>query len=147
MSTSSTITNDIYKTFINPKATDKQIVIMSKSLIIIAGFCSLLTALYSPLLLNLMLKGYQFNSAMFWPVILGLFWKKATAKAGFWSLLVGGIGSVIWNLIGSPFGWPSIYLAFPLTLIMMVSISLSSKHAAEENIISADSANENVASM
>jgi len=96
---------------------------------------SLSIALKIPQILKLMLYAYQFNAAIFWPAMLGLFWKKATSEADFWSLLVGGIGSVIWAALGSPFGLPPIYIAFPLTLAMMIIISLVTKHSDSEHAI------------
>lgn len=143
MCATATITNDIYKGFINPKASDNDILNISRIVIIICGLFSLIVALYSPFVLKLMLYAYQFNAAMFWPAILGLLWKRATAEAAFWSLLVGGIGSVVWAVMGSPFGWPPIYFAFPLTLIMMIVISNITKHSKDENIIELEASNKN----
>lgn len=140
MCATATITNDIYKGFIKPAASDNDILKMSRTVVILCGIFSMLVALYSPFVLKLMLYAYQFNAAMFWPAILGLLWKRATATAAFWSLLVGGLGSVVWAVMGSPFGWPPIYFAFPLTLVMMLVISYSTPHSQDENIIKAQSA-------
>jgi len=138
MCATATITNDIYRGFIKKDATDRELVKMSKIVVIVCGLFSLLVALYSPFVLKLMLYAYQFNAAMFWPAILGLLWKDATSEAAFWSLLVGGLGSIIWAVMGSPFGWPPIYFAFPVTLVMMVVISKLTKHSGEENIIESE---------
>lgn len=143
MCASATITNDIYRGFIKPEASDADLIKTSRIVIIICGVVSIMIALYSPFVLNLMLYAYQFNSAMLWPVILGLLWKRATAEAAFWSLLIGGIGSIMWAVMGSPFGWPPIYVAFPLTLIMMVVISNITRHSQDENIIEVETANQN----
>jgi len=127
--------NDIVKGYIKPNITDKQIIKTGQFTIIVIGVMSLSIALYIPQILKLMLYAYQFNAAIFWPAMLGLFWKRATSEAAFWSLLVGGIGSVIWAVLGSPFGLPPIYIAFPLTLTMMIFISLVTKHADCEHAI------------
>lgn len=138
-----TITNDIYRVFVKPEASDNDLIKTSRLVIIICGLSSIMIALYFPFVIKLMLYAYQFNAAMLWPVILGLLWKRATAEAAFWSLLVGGLGSVVWVVAGSPFGWPPIYLAFPLTLIMMVVISNITRHSQSENIIDVDTVNQN----
>ena len=144
MCATATITNDIYKGFIKPEASDKDLIKTSRIVIIICGVSSIMVALYSPFVLKLMLYAYQFNAAMLWPVMLGLLWKKATAEAAFWSLLVGGLGSIIWAVMGSPFGWPPIYLAFPLTLILMVVISNITRHSQDENIIEVETVKQNI---
>lgn len=135
MSATATITNDIIKGYIKPDIEDKKLIRVGQILIIVIGIASLIVALYSPGILKLMLYAYQFNAAMFWPAMLGLFWPKANSNAAFWSLLIGGLGSVIWAIIGSPFNLPPIYIAFPLTLLLMIIISLTTKHSESENII------------
>ncbi len=137
MSATATITNDIIKGYIKPDIDDEKMIKIGQLLIIIIGFISLMVALYSPGILKIMLYAYQFNAAMFWPAMLGLFWPKANSNAAFWSLLIGGLGSVVWAIIGSPYGLPPIYIAFPLTLGLMVIISLTTEHTEEENIIEA----------
>ena len=132
--------NDIVKGYIKPNITDKQIIKTGQFTIIVIGIMSLSIALYIPQILKLMLYAYQFNAAIFWPAMLGLFWKRATSEAAFWSLLVGGIGSVIWAVLGSPFGLPPIYIAFPLTLTMMIIISIATKHSDSEHVIDMNSA-------
>jgi len=129
------ITNDIIKGFIRPDMDDKKLIKVSQIVIIICGLLSMAVAMYLPQILQLMMYAYQFNAAIFWPIMLGLFWKRATADAAFWSLLVGGIGSVIWAILGSPNGIPPIYIAFPLTLVMMLVISSFTQHSNKENII------------
>jgi SSS family solute:Na+ symporter len=138
MCATATITNDIYKGFIKTDASDEDIMKISRIVIIICGVFSLVVALYSPFVLKLMLYAYQFNAAMFWPAILGLLWKRATSEAAFWSLLVGGIGSVVWAVMGSPLGWPPIYFAFPITLVLMIVISSMTQHGKDEHIIDAE---------
>lgn len=127
--------NDIVKGYIKPDITDKQIIKTGKITIIVIGILSLSIALYIPQILKLMMYAYQFNAAIFWPAMLGLFWKGSTSEAAFWSLLVGGIGSVAWAVLGSPYGLPPIYIAFPLTLVMMVVISKFTVHSEGEHAI------------
>ena len=127
--------NDIVKGYIKPDITDKQIIKTGKVTIIVIGILSLSIALYIPQILKLMMYAYQFNAAIFWPAMLGLFWKGSTSEAAFWSLLVGGIGSVVWAVLGSPYGLPPIYIAFPLTLVMMVVISKFTAHSEGEHAI------------
>lgn len=127
--------NDIVKGRLKPNITDKQIIKTGQITVIVIGIFSLSIALYVPQILKLMLYAYQFNAAIFWPAMLGLFWKKATSEAAFWSLLVGGIGSVIWAVLGSPNGIPPIYIAFPLTLVMMIVISSFTTHSVSEHAI------------
>jgi SSS family solute:Na+ symporter len=127
--------NDIVKGYIKPDITDKQIIKTGKVTIIVIGILSLSIALYIPQILKLMMYAYQFNAAIFWPAMLGLFWKGSTSEAAFWSLLVGGIGSVVWAVLGSPYGLPPIYIAFPLTLVMMLVISKFTAHSEGEHAI------------
>jgi len=132
------ISNDIIKGYFKPDIDDKKLIRVSQVVIITCGFFSMTVAMYLPQILQLMMYAYQFNAAIFWPIFLGLFWKKATADAAFWSLLVGGLGSVIWAILGSPNGIPPIYIAFPLTLALMLIISNVTQHSNKENQINFD---------
>ena len=140
MCATATITNDIIKGYIKPDIDDKKLIKVGQILIIVIGVISLFVAMYSPGILKLMLYAYQFNAAMFWPAMLGLFWKKANSHAAFVSLLIGGLGSVVWAVLGSPYGVSPIYIAFPLTFALMIIISLTTKHSDNEHIIGDKSA-------
>jgi SSS family solute:Na+ symporter len=129
-----TTVRDIYQRFINPNATDKQIMKMSMIVTIVFGLGSLTIALYLPFVLKLLLYGYAFQAALFFPVIFGLYWRKANATAAFWSLLIGGVGSLAWAISGNPFDLDPIYFGMPVTLLMMLIISNITGHSSTENL-------------
>jgi urea-proton symporter len=100
--TSDLISEDIYKGHIAPNATDEQMNSASKICILLLGIFAWLICL--PRISNLA-SILHFSGAlvasMIWPIILGIYWKKANRNAIFSSMLAGSaIGLTSYFLIG-----------------------------------------------
>ena len=89
-STSDFLAQDVYRQMINPKANDRQVLVVSKALIVILGVISLLIALgkFNSIYKFFMLTGPLVGSTV-WPIILGVYWKEASAKGALWAMLIG----------------------------------------------------------
>src|SRR6202789_3289810 len=86
-------TYDIYKALIKKKATDAHYVRIGRWCTILGVFLSIGTAYFVTNFKSIMdymqaLVGF-FISPLFGTVILGMVWKRATPKGGFWGLLAG----------------------------------------------------------
>ncbi len=91
-------TYDIYKAFINKDATDAAYVSMGRWCTILGVLISIGTAYLVMQFLSIMdyvqaLFSF-FIAPLFGTVLLGMLWKRATPKGGFWGLLAGTLSSI-----------------------------------------------------
>src|ERR1700742_2522496 len=91
-------TYDIYRAFLNKKATDKHYVAMGRWCTFVGVLISVGTAYlvqHAASIMDYVQQLFSFFIApLFGTVILGMLWKRATKAAGFWGLLVGTCTSV-----------------------------------------------------
>ncbi|MBU8786290.1 MULTISPECIES: sodium:solute symporter [Bacillus] len=111
LASSTLLVNDIIKPKLVPEMTEKQFLFFSRAMTLIIGLFSIFCALWIQDVLTALDIAYAILSgAMFFPIILGFFWKKATAYAAFWSILISS-GAVIAGLVwkGASSSEPIIY--------------------------------------
>lgn len=103
MMATGTILTNVYKTQINTKASDKQILKVSRYGTIILAFFTLIPAFLIPSgqLTNMFLTlTYCVTAPFSYSVIVGIMWKRVNAKASFASVIVGIIVAVVWVVSG-----------------------------------------------
>lgn len=109
---SSIYINDIYKQFINQKATDNQMLKAGRVATIAAGIITIIVAWPEPMsLLSLLVLLGVINAAYIIPITLGLFWSKTNRHAGFWGAL---LGSIIGLFIYGNGGFDLIFVKIPI---------------------------------
>lgn len=125
LAVSTLFTKDVYQKYINPKASDKQIVSMSKSVIIFIGAVSLVIALTNTQIIPLLVFAFTLRSAgPFAAFVFGLIYRKATVHAGIYSLLLGSISAFIWQYLKEPYGIMAIVLGSIVSAITFFAISI-----------------------
>ena len=86
-------TIDIYKKYFNPEAGDKQILSVSRKVMLVMALLGTGIALLQPKLLWVFLIYGALASAGFFPTVLSLYWKKLNKQGVFWavslSLIIG----------------------------------------------------------
>jgi SSS family solute:Na+ symporter len=126
-------THDIYRKYVNPGASDQQLMRVARTLTIVLGVLAVLLAYQVPNILDLVLFAYTFGAAgLFFPMLGLLFWRGTTAKGAFWSMLLGGGSAVIWTLAGEPFGFSASWMGWLVSLPVMVVVSVLSRHHPDE---------------
>ncbi|MEX0930048.1 MAG: sodium:solute symporter family protein [Candidatus Paceibacterota bacterium] len=120
---SATVTKDFYL-LKNPEANDKKKLLVGRIAILVIGMVGLGVAFLVPDIIQLSIVSAQI-AIIFAPALIGgLIWDRPDHKAGFWSILIGLVSTVI----VLPF---SVNLAFVpgvvLALIVYISLSLRSK--------------------
>lgn len=128
--TSSSMTEDIYKTFFHKTASPKRMLLVSRISVLIVAIIALLLSLHpKDSILNLVGNAWAGFGAAFGPlIILSLLWKKTTATAGLLGMLVGGASVLLWVYI--PHDYKSVYEIIPgfiLSFSTIVIVSLLSK--------------------
>ncbi|KZL91696.1 sodium:solute symporter family protein [Clostridium magnum] len=90
LSSSVMVSHNIYRQTIGKEANDAFINRLSKIMVLVLTFISLILAIYMPnMLVNLLLTGYSGVTQFFPMVVLSLFWKKVTKPGAFAGLLIG----------------------------------------------------------
>ncbi|MBL4889849.1 MAG: sodium:solute symporter family protein [Candidatus Lindowbacteria bacterium] len=93
----SIFSNDIYRIYINPNATDAQVLKVTRWTMVAVGFLSLLVALmnWKDMVTVLMFSFALRAGGEFIPYVIGHYWKKATPAASL-SSIVAGCATVIY---------------------------------------------------
>jgi len=91
-------TYDIYRAYLNKKATDAHYVLVGRWSTVIGMLISVVTA-YLVMRASSIMDYVQalfsfFIAPLFGTVILGMLWKRATNSGGFWGLLAGTVSSI-----------------------------------------------------
>lgn len=131
------IINDIYANYVNPKIKNnqKQTAIFSFIATIIVGILIFLVAFNPPPImvwLNLYANA-GLISTFLWPIILGLYWKRANTP-GALAAIITGVGTYILfdKVWARPFGTHTIVLPLVISLIAFVAVSLNTKKPSDE---------------
>ncbi len=128
-------TNDIYRKLINPKASDKQLMFVNRLAVLVLGAFAIGLAYRIPTVIDLVMYAYTFGAAgLFFPMLGLLFWRGATATGAFWSILLGGGSSIVWSLMGKPYGFDGSYIGWAVSFAALVLISNMTKHSPEEQV-------------
>jgi len=133
----SSVSWDIYKNLINPKAKDKTIMNLSRAVVVVAAVLTLYMAITPPQLLALLIwMGIGIMLSTFvMPLLAGLYWKRATREGAIASMAVGFSTAIIFGFVHQyimklPMHF-SMY-SFVLAAITMVVVSLVTKNPPEK---------------
>lgn len=103
------ISVDVYKARINPKAPDRRVKLLGMVSSLAVGVVGALLAWWKYDIVDLLLLAFTFQaSSLFFPTVLGMFWKKPTAKAAYVSMAASLAVVLVW-LIGDGMGWGAIF--------------------------------------
>lgn len=130
------LTKDFYQVKINPKASDKDVLWMSKLTTAMSGVICCIGAIVlveNNSVLDLVYSAYSIRGALFIVLIFGFFWKKATSKGACISMIITTIVAVCWVGFKLAFGHYPIaswltetYAAVLVAAVSMIIASLVS---------------------
>ena len=124
LSSATNLTNDIYVKYIRKDATDKQKMLVLRGTIVVFSVIAVALTLYFPTVLSLQMTAYTMYGAAITPAILfALFSKKVTPAAGIAGILVGGLATIVWTLMGTPYGIQCAIVAVPASVIAILGVS------------------------
>jgi solute:Na+ symporter, SSS family len=128
--TSATLfSKNLVRTLLAPDMADHQIARLARVSVVVLSVITLyLAILSSTTLVSLLLVGYAGVTQFFPGVVLGLFWKRATARGVFWGLLCGEVTAALLMLTGrDPFhGVSAGFIALCLNFLIASAVSISS---------------------
>ena len=134
---SNALSHDIYYKMINPKAETAKRLIVARILLVLIGFAgATIAALEIQGILGSVIWAFDFAmSGLFFPLVLGVWWKRANAQgavAGMLGGLIAGSAYLIAVRSGYPGFWGVTQLTFGIvgslvSLVLMVVVSLMTK--------------------
>ncbi len=132
---STNMMRDIYQTFINRDATQKQMVRYSRYVVIGLGLIAYLQTLPGENIIDMILRAYTMYGAAITPALMGAFFFRAATTAGGVASIAGGMGMTviweIWNLKELEFTLPlvgatNIATIYPSLIVSILSLILVS---------------------
>jgi sodium/proline symporter len=127
----SAFSRDIYMGFLNKKADEKQMLLMSRVVVFaVAVIAVFLATDRDSSIFTMVSYAWAGFGATFGPlVLLSLFWKKVTRNGALSGLIVGGITVIVWkHLHGGIFELYELAPGFAACLIIAVLVSLLDTH-------------------
>lgn len=126
--TSSSLTEDIYKAFLNKKATPKQLLTASRISVLVVAIISLLLSITpKDSILNLVGNAWAGFGAAFGPIILlSVLWHKTTWQGALVGMIVGATVVLTWVYADHSFKeWYEIIPGFISSFLSIVIVSLA----------------------
>ncbi len=133
---SSSMIHDIVKKGLKKNLNKNKILFYSKVASIIIGIVSLIIA-FNPPALVLTLTAFAWAviaSTTLWPILFGIYWKKATKMGCIISMVGGFITALVWMVVGNPFGIHGFIPGLIVGLILMILVSLFTPGFSKEHI-------------
>ena len=134
--TSSAIVQDFVQKGLGKALSDKRVFCASRWVSAVAGLISLLIALRPPALV-LVLTAFSWAviaSTCLWPLLTGLYWRRAT-RWGLLSSMIGGSSTaLIWTALGSPFNLHGFLPGIGVALVLLVVVSWATPKLSEEHL-------------
>ena len=143
LSPTTNIMRDVYQRFINPDATQRNMVVVQKVMIVILGLIAFYFATNLTSVLEMSFFAYTIYGVAITPALIAaLAWKRATRLGGLISIIGGALATIllklagyIWPSImipagdpnGDPWGIPIIYPALAFSILSLVVFSYLSK--------------------
>jgi sodium/proline symporter len=124
---SSVISEDFYRVFVRPQASQKELLMVSRGAVIaIALLAMVIASNRESRVLDLVSYAWAGFGAAFGPVIVfSLFWRSMTAASAIAGMIVGAVTVVVWsNLSGGLFDLYEIVPGFALASVVIVVMSM-----------------------
>lgn len=147
--TASSVSEDLYKGFINKKADDKRVLAVSRMTVVVVAVLAYIIALNpNSSIMGLVSNAWAGFGSAFGPVvILSLFWRRSNKAGAFFGMLSGGLTVLIWDYIplinnmtlGRYTGLYSLVVGFSIGMLGMLTASLLTKEPDEEILKEFDS--------
>jgi SSS family solute:Na+ symporter len=137
----SAIVNDIYRKSFNPAASDRDVLLWTRLLVVVLGALGFVALRYFQTILAMALWAYTMYGAAVTPALLAAFiWPRATRAGGVASILGGMIVTLGWEIYAKsagdvyPLGLPTVYPAVLVSVATLVVVSLATPAPSEREL-------------
>ena len=138
------LTRDVYSRYIDPTATEKQILLISRGLVLILGLIAFLLVSQFKTVLNAAFTAYNIYGTSITPALLAAFlWKRATKEGAVASIITGASVTIIWTYFLPswsgfaqlhPFLQELTYPAAGLSILLLIVVSILTPASKPEQI-------------
>lgn len=135
---STNLARDIYQRFINPKVSEKGIILFQRTAIAVLAIVSYVVASFFVSILDMALYAYSMVGAAITPALLAAFlWKRVTPAGGVSSISAGMLVTFIFGLLNTigVTHWEYDYIIYPAagtSILCLIVVSLLTKPSPEE---------------
>ena len=139
------LTRDVYQKHLNPSASEKQVLFVSRSVVLILGLIAFLLVSQFKTVLNAAFTAYNIYGTSITPALLAAFlWKRATSQGAIASILTGATVTIVWTYFLPqwsqfkqlhPFLQELTYPAAGLSVFMLVCVSLLTKPPEKKSLV------------
>ena len=135
LSCSTNVTHDFYVRFFDPDASQVKRLWITRGVVLALGLVAWVLGTFFPSVLAIQMYSYTMYGAAITPAVLAAFlWKRVTAAGGIASIVLGGGGTLLWELgLDKPMGWNSILFSLPLSVAALVLVSLATRRPSSES--------------
>lgn len=127
---------DIYQRFINPDVSQKQIIRYSRITVIALGVLAFVQVRFFEKVLEMAIYAYTVYGVGITPAVMAaFFWKRTTAAAGVSSIAAGMVITILWEVLGQPWGLPTVYPALGMSLFCLIFVSLATPRPADSQVL------------
>ena len=123
------LTRDVYQRFVKPAATDRQLLLVTRALVVALGLVAFTAGNFFPTILAMALWAYTMYGAGVTPALLAaLVWKGVGREAGVASIAAGMATTLIWEIAALstgnyPMGLQTVYPALGASIATLVAAS------------------------
>jgi SSS family solute:Na+ symporter len=128
----SALMRDVYQKTINPGATDKQILLLTRIFVVVLGLAGFVALRFFTTILEMALWAYTMYGASITPALLAAFlWPRVTRAGGVASIATGMVTTLGWEIYarsagGYPYELDTVYPAITLSVVALIGVSLAS---------------------
>jgi SSS family solute:Na+ symporter/sodium/proline symporter len=136
----SALMRDVYQKSVNPSASDKQVLLYTRLLVVALGALGFVALRFFSTILEMALWAYTMYGAAITPALLAIFlWPRVTRAGGVASIASGMVTTLAWEIYarqagGYPYGLATVYPALALSLIALVGVSLATPKPTREEL-------------
>jgi SSS family solute:Na+ symporter len=94
------LTRDVYQKYINTNASERQVIFISRTLVVLLGFIAFLLVSQFKTVLDAAFTAYNIYGASLTPSLLAAFlWKRATKEGAIASIISGASVTIVWTYV------------------------------------------------
>lgn len=131
------VTRDLYQNLLHPQASQERLLRLSRWMTVVLGMLAVVIGIEKPAGIFALIR-FAFGGLGIWvaPVILGMYWKRATRTGAISAVILGEIlyvVMVIWHKEWA-FGFDPLIVSWCYTMIVMVGVSLVTRKASQATL-------------
>jgi len=131
------ITRDIYQNMFNPQASQEKILKLSRWFTVAVGIAAVIIGIMKPAGIFSLIR-FAFGGLGIWvaPVILGMYWKRASRSGAISAVILGEVAYAAMKLWAPhlSFGFDPLIICWAFTMLVMIAVSLVTKPAGQATL-------------